>query len=194
MDDLIFIAEKHQYITADGLRLSSVSDVIASMSLLLYRNVDPELMAIAAMKGTAVHGAAVVLDEQKIAEVPAEYGGYLQGYVDFIHKHGVRWYRKYTEQPMRLGNEYAGTIDRFGTVDDRKTLVDIKTSSRITKKNLAVYEAQLNLYRRMLEAHEEKVEQMFILHLKKDGKYKLYEIPISDELADACLLIHNRMK
>jgi hypothetical protein len=45
----------------------------------------------------------------------------------------------------------------------------------------------------MLEAHEEKVEQMYILHLKKDGSYKLIEIPISDELADACLLIHKRI-
>ena len=58
---------------------------------------------------------------------------------------------------------------------------------------MVVYEAQLNLYRRMLEAHEEKVEQMFILHLKKDGGYTLEEVNIDDRLADDCLNIYKRM-
>ena len=194
MDDLIFIAEKHEYITADGKKLSSVSEITEPMSLMLYKSVDPEVLAIAAMRGSAIHEATVILDEHKIAEVSAELGGFVQGYADFVHDHSARWIRKYTEQPMRYKDEYAGTIDRFGDVDGKKTLVDIKTCSRIAKKNLSVYEVQLNLYRRMLEAHEEKVEQMFILHLKKDGKYKLIPIPIADELTDACLLIHNRMK
>lgn len=192
MDDLIFKAKKHEYVTADGKKLPSVSELIEPLSKCVYGEIDPEVLAIAAMRGTEIHRLTEVMDNEHMCECPSELSGYLYGYVSFLSQHSVRW--QYTEEAMRCGDEYAGTIDRFGFVDDKRTLVDIKTSSKITGKNLVVYEAQLNLYRRMLEAHEEKVEQMFILHLKKDGGYTLEEINIDDTLADMCLYISKRMK
>ena len=193
MDDVILIAETHEYVTTDGLKLPSVSDITSLVSNLIYKSIDPEVVAMAAMRGSAIHGYTVELDDKNVVECPKELSGYLQAYVNACNEHDMRWFKNYTEQAMRYGKEYAGTIDRFGDVDGKKTLVDIKTNSRITKQNLVAYETQLNLYRWMLEAHEEKVEQLLILHLKKDGKYKLIEIPISDELATACLMIYKRM-
>ena len=192
MDDLIFKAKKHEYVTADGKKLPSVSELIEPLSKCVYGEIDPEVLAIAAMKGTEIHRLTEVLDREKMCECPEELSGYLIAYTNFVKEHNPRWL--YTEEPMRYYDDYAGTIDRFGFVDDVRTLVDIKTSSKITGKNLVVYEAQLNLYRRMLEAHEEKVDKLYILHLKKDGGYTLEEINIDDTLADICLYISKRMK
>ena len=66
-------------------------------------------------------------------------------------------------------------------------MLDIKTSSTIQKP---LYTAQLNLYRKMLP---DPIEQLVILHLKKDGTYKLIDIPIEDTLADACVTLHEAL-
>lgn len=190
-DDVSLIAKNHKYVTTDGKKLPSVSEIIEPLSKCVYGEIDAEVLAIAAMRGTLIHELTEQLDTQKIIECPEEVSGYLTAYADFLREHSVRWL--YTEKALRLDYEYAGTIDRFGFVDDKRVLVDIKTSSKITGKNLVVYEAQLNLYRRMLEAHEERVERMVVLHLKKDGEYTLEEINIDDTLADDCLYIYKRM-
>ena len=194
MDDVIFIAKKHKYMTKDEKVLPSVSEIISPLSKTIYDSVDPEVLAVAALKGSTIHGYTVELDNAQIIECEEELSGYLLAYVKAVREHDIHWRKDMTEKPMRYFDEYAGTIDRYGDVDGKKTLVDIKTPSSMPNKKLVVYEAQLNLYRRMIEAHEEKVEQMYVLHLKKDGEYSLIEIPIDDTLADMCLYIHKRMK
>src|SRR5699024_7404942 len=86
---------------------------------------------------------------------------------------------------------YAGTIDRYGLVDGMPALVDIKTSYTIHKPLCA---AQLNLYCMMLEAEGRPVGQLYILHLKKDGAYKLQPFERDDALPDALLTLHNALK
>ena len=194
MDDLIFKAKKHEYVTADGKKLPSVSELTEPLSKCIYGDIDPEVLAIAAMRGTEIHEATVELDTKGMAIISGDLGDYLQAYANFRKEHVVSWFNHYTEEPMRNGDLYAGTIDRFGIVDDKRTLADIKTSSKITGKNLVVYEAQLNLYRMMLEAHEEKVEQLMIIHLKREGTYQLYNIDVDDKLANICIYINQRLK
>ena len=38
------------------------------------------------------------------------------------------------------------------------------------------------------------VEKLYIIHLKKDATYKLWELPVEDSLADACLTLHTALK
>ena len=187
----VTLTKGHKYVLADGTKVPSVSEIIEPLSKLVYGDIDTEVLAWAQMRGTAVHELTVKLDNERIAEAPYELSGYLEAYAKFLQEHKVRWI--YTEKPFAKDREYAGTIDRYGFVDDIRTILDIKTSSKITGKNLVVYEAQLNLYRRMLEAHEEQVNRLVILHLKKDGGYTLEEINIDDRLADDCLNIYKRM-
>lgn len=187
----VALTKGHKYVLADGTKVPSVSEIIEPLSKLVYGDIDSEVLAWAQMRGTAVHELTVKLDNERIAEAPYELSGYLEAYAKFLQEHKVRWI--YTEKPFAKDREYAGTIDRYGFVDDIRTILDIKTSSKITGKNLVVYEAQLNLYRRMLEAHEEQVNRLVILHLKKDGGYTLEEINIDDRLADDCLNIYKRM-
>lgn len=190
MDDLT-LTNKHEYVTEDGKKLPSVSDIISCLSNLCYGNVDKFILEQAAQRGTAVHELTLDLDRHGIVDCPSEYAGYVQAYAKFLTEHVMRWVLK--EEAMRYQDEYAGTIDRFGIIDDERVLVDIKTNSKLSGKQLTLYETQLNLYRRMLENHDYPVERMFILHLMRDGEYKLIEVERTDELADMCLFIWKKM-
>ena len=56
-----------------------------------------------------------------------------------------------------------------------------------------LYTAAQNLYRMAIEP-ECVVEAIYILQLKKDGKYRLIELEIQDELAKACIALHQALK
>jgi len=191
LDDLIFNKKKHEYITEEGTKLPSVSEIISCLSNFCYGDVDPFVLQRAAERGTAIHELAQNLDYDGLVDCPAEYSGYMQAYAQFCREHHHLWILK--EEPMRCKDDYAGTLDRYGVVDEDNVLIDIKTNSKLSGKQLTLYETQLNLYRRMLEDHEYPVEHMYILHLKKDGEYKLIEVDRTDELANACLTIWKRM-
>ena len=191
MDDLIFKAKKHEYVTEDGKKLPSVSDIISCLSYFCYGEIDKFILEQAAQRGSKIHELTQFLDEVGITECPYELSGYVQAYAKFLNEHEHRWVL--TEEPMRYMDDYAGTIDRFGIVDDVKVLLDIKTNSKLSGKQLTLYETQLNLYRRMLENHDYPVERMYILHLKRDGEYKLIDVEKTDELANMCLFIWKKM-
>ena len=54
----------------------------------------------------------------------------------------------------------------------------------------ALCSASLNLYRMMLQAKGMEVEQLMILHLKKDGTYKLIRFDMDDAVPNALLTLH----
>lgn len=190
MDELIFKAKKHEYVL-NGKKIPSVSDKIKFLSNMVYGEVDPIALEIAAEKGTMVHEYTVKLEKEKTVECPSSIAGYITGFSKFLSSNDTS--TTFSEKAFAYKEEFAGTIDRYMKLDGKDTLLDIKTNSKLTNKNLVVYEAQLNLYRMMLEDNGYNVEQMYILHLMKDGEYKLYEIPIDNTLADMCLYINRRM-
>ena len=42
--------------------------------------------------------------------------------------------------------------------------------------------------------HDHPVEKLFILQLVKDGSYKLIELEVQNELAEACIALHQALK
>ena len=86
-----------------------------------------------------------------------------------------------------LDLRYAGTIDRFGVIRGEAALIDIKTTYSVYKP---LCRAQLNLYRLMLIARGYLVHRMYILHLKRDGTYKLIPMEEDEPLARSLLTIH----
>ena len=186
MAQLLFFDEGHKY-TIDGEELPSVSELTRFISREIYGDVGQFNLDRAADRGTAVHKATELLDKYGTAEIDEDIAPYLQAYIAFRKEHMCEWQKiEYaTHHPENL---YAGTLDRVGTVDGKLVVLDIKTSSTIQKP---LYTAQLNLYRKMLP---DPIEQLVILHLKKDGTYKLIDIPIDDTLADACITMHEALK
>ena len=186
MAQLLFFDEGHKY-TIDGEELPSVSELTRFISREIYGDVGQFNLDRAADRGTAVHKATELLDKYGTAEIDEDIAPYLQAYIAFRKEHMCEW-QKIEYATHHPNNLYAGTLDRVGTIDGKLVVLDIKTSSTIQKP---LYTAQLNLYRKMLP---DPIEQLVILHLKKDGTYKLIDIPIDDTLADACITMHEALK
>lgn len=186
MAQLLFFDEGHKY-TLDGEELPSVSQLTRFISREIYGDVGQFNLDRAAERGTAVHKATELLDKYGTAEIDEDISPYLKAYIAFRKEHKCEW-QKIEYATHHPDNLYAGTLDRVGMVDGKLVVLDIKTSSTIQKP---LYTAQLNLYRKMLPG---PIEQLVILHLKKDGTYKLIDIPIDDTLADACITMHEALK
>jgi hypothetical protein len=185
---LEFYDKSHVY-ELDGERIPCVSDLCRFIHKEIYKDAPLWQMEAAADRGTKVHAATEALDKTGRAEIEDSYLPYLQAYAQFRQEHEVQWelieYADYHPELM-----YAGTIDRYGIVDGYRTLADLKTTYRVYKPLCG---ASLNLYRLILEARQKAVERLMIIHLKKDGTYKLVNIPIDGVVAMALITLHNAL-
>lgn len=185
MDDLIFYEKSHIYML-DGKRLPCVSDLCRFLHKEIYKDAPLWQMEAAADRGTAVHLATEQLDKTGTAEISDDYAPYLEAYAAFRREHEVEW--ELIEHPdYHPVHGYAGTIDRYGKVDDITTLLDIKTTYTVYRP---LCSASLNLYRMMLQARGKTVERLLILHLKKDGTYKLITFEFDDLVPMALITLH----
>jgi hypothetical protein len=189
MADLEFYDKGHIYMQG-GERLPCVSDLCRFLHKEIYRDAPVWQMEAAADRGTAVHKATELLDTTGTAEISSEYAPYLEAYASFLREHCVEW--ELVEHPdYHPAYRFAGTIDRYGMVDGYKTLLDIKTTYTVYKP---LCSASLNLYRMMLEARQKSVERLMILHLKKDGKYKLIQFNFDDLVPMALITLHTALQ
>lgn len=188
-NDLSFFGKSHIYML-DGERLPCVSDLCRFLHREIYKDTPLWQMEAAADRGTKVHAATEALDRTGRAEIDGDYLPYLQAYALFLKEHDVKW--ELIEHPdYHPAHRYAGTIDRYGMVDGYRTLLDIKTTYKVYKP---LCSASLNLYRMMLEARGKGVERLLILHLKKDGTYKLIPFEFDDNVPLALITLHTALK
>lgn len=189
MNNLQFFDKGHIYML-DGKRLPCVSDLCRFLHREVYKDTPVWQMEAAADRGTAVHAATECLDKHGAVSADGDYLPYIQAYAAFRREHDVKWelieYAAY-----HPGHRYAGTIDRYGTVDGFLTLLDIKTTYKVYKP---LCSASLNLYRLMLEAQGKGVEKLLILHLKKDGTYKLMPFEFDDTVPLALITLHTALQ
>ena len=189
MNILQFFDKGHIYML-DGQRLPCVSDLCRFLHREIYKDAPLWQMEVAADRGTKVHAATEALDRTGRAEIEDDYLPYLQAYALFLKEHDVQW--ELIEHPdYHPAHRYAGTIDRYGMADGFKTLLDIKTTYKVYKPLCG---ASLNLYRLMLEARGKTVERLLILHLRKDGSYKLLRFDADDSVPMALLTLHTALK
>ena len=189
MNILQFFDKGHVYML-DGERLPCVSDLCRFLHREIYKEAPIWQLEAAADRGTKVHAATEVLDKTGQAEIDGDYVPYLEAYARFLREHEVSW--ELIEHPdYHPELRYAGTIDRYGMVDGLHTIVDLKTTYTVYKP---LCSASLNLYRMILEAREKRVEKMMIIHLKKDGTYKLIPFNVDDSVPMALITLHTALK
>lgn len=190
MAKLIFYDVGHKY-TVDGEEVPSVSELTRFITREVYESAPQFAMDNAASRGTKIHKATEAIDKFGSAEIEDDIAGYLRAYVKFLKECKPVWEK--IEWSVNNGTLYAGTLDRYGTLNGKKAIVDIKTASVISALAKVLYTAAQNLYRMAIEP-DFKVEAIYVLHLSKDGNYRLIELEIQDELANACIALHQALK
>ena len=128
MANLVFFEENHRY-TIDGEEVPSVSELTRFIAREVYGEVNQQILDNAAERGKKVHKATEALDKFGQVEIEDDLSGYLKGYILFRREHKVEWQK--IEWPVNNGNLYAGTLDRYGTVDGIPAIVDYKTTANI---------------------------------------------------------------
>lgn len=190
MSTLLFYDDSHRY-TVDGEEVPSVSELTRFLTREVYNETPQFAMDTAADRGTRVHKATEALDKFGSVEIESDIAPYVQAYVSFMKDIAPEWEK--IEWSVCNEKLYAGTTDRYGTMNGIPVIVDIKTTQTITGLHKVLYTAQLNLYKLAI-LKEKPVEGLWILQLKKDGTYKLIQIEIDDDLALACLTMHTAIK
>lgn len=198
MGKVQFDEATHTY-TLDGKELPSVTHIIRYLAVDKANNADPNMALIARERGSAVHEATVMYDYSGEIpdDFPAEYAPYLEAYVKFCRDYHPKW--ELIEHQM--GNAtlgFAGTLDRFGVIDDKWCILDIKTSYKVDIPSLS---AQLTAYHDLLLNEQfERLENANIRHLglqlMRTGKYRLYETDCEkgSDLFYSCRRIYKTME
>ena len=191
-----FNEDKHEY-SVNGVKVPSVSEILAPLNADRYGEINQAVLRSAAERGKAVHELCEAIDygiDTDEDEMP-EIQGYVDAYYQFLFDHDVEWsmveqivacYRGIEGEPPI----YAGTIDRFGIVDGKAAVVDIKTYASMTTEAQMTASCQTALYRDALlngkpgdsfhESQDDSIKR-YILHLKKDCKYRLIDLDNFDE-------------
>lgn len=189
MARLVFTEENHEY-EVDGQIVPSVSEICRFISREIYSDAPQFQLEQAADRGTNVHKLTEALDKYGSCEADEELLPYVSAYVEFRNKYPVKW-EKIEFSTYNPNEMYGMTVDRYGELNGKKILVDIKTSSQI--QTVAVT-AQLTLYKWGLQAQGFDVDEMYVLHLKKDGNHQFKKIEPDINLATACLTLHRRLE
>jgi len=168
---LVFDEEKHLYLY-DGHIYPSVTEICAPLQS--FADVSPAVLQQAQRRGTQVHEYAQLIDygvEPDALEVEPELAGYVLAYMRFLRDYKPEW--DMIEQPLvSTAQHYAGTLDRFGKIDGRPWLVDLKTTAQPKRPTLISWACQLEGYARMMECD---IYRRADLQLKKDGSYRLFD-------------------
>lgn len=126
---LTFDAAKHEY-RDGGKVIPSVTQILQPLSNFDF--VDPDVLAAAQDFGTAVHLACELDDNGTLDEsaLDPELLPYLLGWRKFMTEHHCKW--EATELKVyHHAMGYAGTLDRVGLVDGDRSMVDIKSGTRL---------------------------------------------------------------
>ena len=190
MAKLLFYDDTHRY-TVDGEEVPSVSELTRFITREVYTDTPQYFMDGAAARGTKVHRATESLDKYGTVECDDDIAPYVQAYVQFLKDKAPEWEK--IEWAVCNEKMYAGTVDRYGVLDGKKVILDIKTTQTISGMHKVLYRAQLNLYE-LAVVKEKPVEELVVLQLRKDGTYKLIPLEMDAPLACACITMHEAIK
>jgi hypothetical protein len=133
-----FKPETHEYFI-DGFRYPSVTEILQIANN--FSAVNKELLVRSQHFGTAVHKACELWDEKKLNEeiLSPPIIPYLDAWKKFIEETGFTILASEYRIASMYG--YAGTLDRYGILDGKHVIIDIKTGipQRTTALQTAAY-------------------------------------------------------
>lgn len=170
MSVLSFDEPTHTY-RFGGQVVPSVTSILSPLTD--FSRVPPHVLQAAADFGKAVHRACELDDLGELDETTLDDAllPYLQAWRKFSAEHDVQW--EQIERPVYHATmRYAGTPDRFGKVNGRPAVVDIKSTAQLYPSvgpQLAAY----------ANALQNPYADRIAVQLKADGTYvaKPYKDP-----------------
>ena len=173
-----FDEDKHIY-RLDGIVYPSVTQIMKPLSSEKYGSVPTSILQAAAYRGSVVHESIENYIKYDFSDCPNECRGYFEGFTRFVEKYKP----EFVDSEMRIYHKtmmYAGTLDLLCVIEDKKYIVDYKTTYSI---NDDLCRVQLEAYVQGLKSHGVDVDGKMILHLKNDGSTDTREYPNEDAAA-----------
>ena len=172
---LTFHELKHEYCW-DGEPVPGVTTVLKLIDGI--ESAPPDRVWVAGMRGTAVHKATENYDRGlawdasvKDDDQREEIWPYVSAYFEFLRDIGDGYSIETIEERVyHVLHQYSGTCDRIAIVDGQRSVIDLKTSTRLNiavGPQLAAYKAAHNCE---LPPKQRAIGR-YALQLKKDGTY-----------------------
>lgn len=184
---LTFDAEKHEYFM-HGVRVPNVTTIMDEV-IGDTAKIPRENLRRSRILGDAVHFATELDDLRTIDEdtVGSDIAGYLRAWRQFKKEHDITMYGVET----RLFNpvhRYSGTADRIMDLDDRLTVLDIKTGIP-----WASHGPQTAAYQRAIERKLGQQPHRACVYLSATGHYALKREDGRDDWGVflSCLTVYN---
>ena len=190
MPRLEFFEANHEY-RLDGVRVPSVTQVLQSAGIIDYSSVPEEWRNFALTRGSAVHHACRLLDENDLDRktLDSSLDGYIRAYERFLADSGAR--------PISIeqcvSNElmrYAGTLDRIYDVGGMRVLADLKTSLVPNWTGI-----QISAYAACISGVDTFLKRWGVA-LRDDGTYRIetFEDTMDWDIFVSALAVHNWKK
>lgn len=131
------------------------------------------------------------LSEYSKATIGVAENCYL-GYLEWKNLHKIN---KVTSEIQLVSEnyQYGGTVDMLYKTNDKLVLGDIKTANNIYLE----HKVQLAAYHYLLIERGHKIDEVYILHLAKNGDFTSYKVKNLDKLFQVfqnCLALHKLHK
>lgn len=184
IEGLVFEVDGHRY-TYHGKALPSVTRVLKVLDN--FAGVPPEVLDFAAQRGTAVHEATALDDNDDLDEgsIDPIIAGYVAAWRDFKAK--TDYAAIAIELPVVHGRlEYAGTLDRVCFVSGKCAVVDIKTGliPLSAGPQLAAYREAYDwmVSAALVERPPEIPKRRYVVQLRQDGTFRLEKYDSPEDL------------
>lgn len=196
MKDLYVDKEKHDYYYK-GEKKDCVSDVLSIIDVVQMKGIPPKNLLNAGERGSRIHEQTenyeyglLDMDEEWLYD-NQDIEPYVRAYIEWEKEFGGLPVA--SEEPLYCEKTgVAGTIDLVKERNGKLALIDKKTSSKLSFLRCAI---QLNIYCiNWNETHERKIDELYILQLNNNGKYKLIPIEVDEALALKWIGIYNEIK
>jgi len=154
-----FREDTHQYFV-DGKEYPSVTTILGSLTD--YSFVNKELLDRAAKFGTAVHKATELYDNNELDfdTLDSALLPYVEAWDMFLHDYKPEILS--VEQRVASMYGYAGTLDRYVSINNKRTIIDIKSGTTVPKYT----GLQLSAYGQAITEGGGKVDQRYVVHLQ----------------------------
>ena len=155
----------------DGAKKPSVTEILQPITAFFYSAISPATVAFARERGRTIHELTQMIDYGDQPFIPYEIGGYIKAYLAFLRDYKPEWHGIesiiYDEKC-----DVCGTVDRYGMIDGKKAVIDIKNQASPGVENKISVCAQTAEYARAIEWYDAR---RYALYLLADGTYHLMD-------------------